>query len=255
MTQTISRTIKRSLKQTNVKQQLNKNYHETNATSEPCKTMTFRWRFVAFATQECEDALRTPSCIRKHSNIATWTNASRPGLQHSHAYSDEDCNIATLANASLHICYGCQSPPHPIQCPIASTFTEPCVLPAVSPITIIFLFAAFGPMRDVCGRIAVFEENVVADEGNCAFLCFGTSVGETQKHSLSPWFVICFMFSVSLKIQILKDVCGGIACFVCVCFIMLCTIETQKLTVSPWFVNDCMIAALCVTLKIEGRLR
>jgi hypothetical protein len=53
-------------------------------------------------------------------------------------------------------------------------------------LTIIFLFAAFGPMRDVCGRIAVFEENVVADEGNCIFLCFETSVGETKKHAVSP---------------------------------------------------------------------
>ena len=131
MTQTISRTIKRSLQQTNVKQQMwNNNYHETNATSEPCKTMTFRWRFVAFATQECEDALRTTACIRKHSNIATWANASRPGFQHNHAYSDEDCNIATLANASLHICYGCQSPPLPIQCPSANMITWPSVLPA-----------------------------------------------------------------------------------------------------------------------------
>jgi alpha-D-ribose 1-methylphosphonate 5-phosphate C-P lyase len=41
-------------------------------------------------------------------------------------------------------------------------------------------------MRDVCGRIAVFEENVVADEGNCIFLCFETSVGETKKHAVSP---------------------------------------------------------------------
>ena len=145
MTQTISRTIKRSLKQTNVKQQLNKNYHETNATSEPCKTMSFRWRFVAFATQECEDALRTTSFIRKHRNIATWANASRPGLQHSHAYSDEDCNIATLANASLHICYGCQRLPLPIQCPIPSTFTEPCVLPAITPITIACAHSALYP--------------------------------------------------------------------------------------------------------------
>ena len=57
-------------------------------------------------------------------------------------------------------------PPLPPYNAPLSLVSAPCVLPAVSLITIIFLFAAFGPMRDVCGRIAVFEENTMADEGN-----------------------------------------------------------------------------------------
>jgi hypothetical protein len=34
----------------------------------------------------------------------------------------------------------------------------------------------------------------VADEGNCTFWCFGSRVGETKKHAVSPWFMISFVF-------------------------------------------------------------
>jgi hypothetical protein len=61
-----------------------------------------------------------------------------------------------------------------------------CILPANLLITIIFLFAAFGPMRGVCGRIAVFDENIAADGGDCAFVWLEASLKQTQNHTLSP---------------------------------------------------------------------
>ena len=68
-------------------------------------------------------------------------------------------------------------------------FLQPTLL-----LTIIFLFGTNPPMQYVCSGMAVFEENIAADEGKWTLCVFYALLCHSKKRTVTP----CFVFSVVL---------------------------------------------------------
>ena len=72
-------------------------------------------------------------------------------------------------------------------------------------VTIIFLCGTNPPMQYVCSGIAVFEENIAADEGKWTLRVFYALLCHSKKRTVTPCFVFSFVLlrlSVLLVVEV-----------------------------------------------------